>query len=151
MPSPPAASIASIAPRAAVGCGAASRRDQHARGAPRGGGRDQLSGTGAAGGLGIALGLGHQPQARGLGDLDHGGAPVCEAGVARLERPPQRVVSGGGDELSAQRRQQGIHRPFAPVGRGQQGGVGAGLAQPAADRVGDLARGQRPLEGVGDD
>ena len=139
--------------RAAVGRGRAADAEQHDLRAGVDGGADQLAGAVRRRRPGVALVLGHEPEAGGGGHLEHGRAAV-------LDQPELRARAGAragrctsaAIGLAAEREQQRLHRALAAVGqRAQVGRHQPGALEPAADRAGDLGGAERALERVGRD
>jgi hypothetical protein len=101
--------------------------------------------------LRVALACVDQIEPRRRRHLDHGRVAVPDEGESRFDLPPERVVCGGGAPFAAQGLEQNGAGALAAVsGRAEVGG-GSGSLHAPANGLGDLARAQRSLEGVGRD
>ena len=136
---------------AAVGGGAATGGDEHAVGAARDRGGDQLPGAGARRGLGVAFLDAHQGQPAGGRDLDERRAAVSQQREGGLDLAPERIRRRRRHDVTAQALQQHRHRALAAVGDGAAIHAQARALEPAGDRGGDGRSAQRALEGVGGD
>ena len=117
---------------AAVGRRRAADAEQHDLGARVDRGADQLARAVRRRRPRVALVLGHQPEARRRGHLEHGRAAVLDQAELALQRPPERVVHLGARR--SRRRARAAAPPSSPRRRRPAGTGRAASARRARAR-----------------